>query len=303
MKPSSLTTFDWSRLASLRIRARAIAAGTYVGSHRSARRGTGVEFGGHRNYVPGDDLRRVDRRALMRHSRLLVREYQSETDRVLRLVLDASASMGFQSPAAPVSKLTYATTLAAALARLAILDGDPVALDWIAGKDSRWLAPMSGREAFERVVGALETAQASGSVVDAGAVFEQCLAPVLRYARRGAVVVVLSDLLDLPPGGVEWLAGLARTGRTLLILRILDPAEESFPFSGPSRFRALEGDAVVETDASEVRSAYLDALEAESRRLREFFTQRGATIVFANTEDDPVEVIQRAVHAIGARRT
>jgi uncharacterized protein (DUF58 family) len=302
VRPSDLASFDWGRLSSLRIRARAIADGTYVGSHRSARRGTGVEFGGHRNYVPGDDLRRLDRHALMRHSRLLVREYESETDRALRLVVDASLSMGYQSPGAPVSKLTYATTLAAALARLAILDGDPVALDWIAGSGTRWLASRSGHEAFERVIGVLEIAEASGSLVDDMPSFEQAVAPVLRYAGRGAVVVVLSDLLDLPEGGIEWLAGLARTGRTLLVIRILDPAEQHFPFTGPSRFRALEGHRVVETDATQVRSAYLAALAEQTRMLRTFFTQRGATIVFASTTDDPVDIVAQAVHEIGARR-
>ena len=46
--------------------------------HRSVRRGAGVEFGGQRPYVPGDDLRFLDRRSLMRHDRLMVREFESQ---------------------------------------------------------------------------------------------------------------------------------------------------------------------------------------------------------------------------------
>lgn len=64
---------DWGELAPLRISARHAADGVYAGGHRSQRRGAGVEFGGHRAYTPGDDLRFIDRHALMRHGRLLVR--------------------------------------------------------------------------------------------------------------------------------------------------------------------------------------------------------------------------------------
>ena len=55
------SSIDWGRLAPLRLRARSIADGVYAGAHRSTRRGPGVEFGGHRPYVPGDDLRWIDR--------------------------------------------------------------------------------------------------------------------------------------------------------------------------------------------------------------------------------------------------
>ena len=87
------TAIDWGTLAPLRMRARLVAEGVYAGSHRSARRGAGVEFGGHRPYVPGDDLRWLDRRSLLRHEHLLVREFEREETKQLRkevqLPLDA----------------------------------------------------------------------------------------------------------------------------------------------------------------------------------------------------------------------
>ena len=101
-------------LVPLRLRARSVADGVYAGSHRSPRRGAGVEFGGHRNYVQGDDLRFIDRHALMRHGRLLVREFETETDRTLRLVVDASASMAYKSELAQLNKLEFSAVVAAA---------------------------------------------------------------------------------------------------------------------------------------------------------------------------------------------
>ena len=93
------------------------------------KRGAGVEFGGYREYVPGDDLRWLDRRSLLRHERLVVRQFETETDRALCLLVDASASMGFRGPGAPGAKLAFAASSAAALARVALASGDPVSLD------------------------------------------------------------------------------------------------------------------------------------------------------------------------------
>src|SRR5499427_4037233 len=146
--PRSLARIDWGSIAPLRLRARAVAEGVYAGAHRSLRRGPGVEFGGHRPYAPGDDLRWLDRRALLRHDKLIVREFETETDRGLRLIVDASASMGFRGRDAPAAKFAYAALVAAALARVALASGDPVGLDWLGGQATRPLPTTAGREAF-----------------------------------------------------------------------------------------------------------------------------------------------------------
>ncbi len=100
---TSVFPIDWGALAPLRLKARAIAEGVYAGAHRSFRKGAGVEFGGQRPYVPGDDLRFIDRRALLRHDKLMVREFETETDRAVWLCVDATASMSFRGAGAPRS--------------------------------------------------------------------------------------------------------------------------------------------------------------------------------------------------------
>jgi uncharacterized protein (DUF58 family) len=291
------TALDWGKLAPLRLRARAVADGVYAGGHRSPRRGAGVEFGGHRNYVPGDDLRWLDRRALMRHGKLLVREFETETDRAVRLLVDATQSMAYRSPEAPGAKLAFAALVAAALARVALAAGDPVALDWIGGASRRPLPAMGGREAFERVVGALESVEPGGDLSLDVTSIDRAIAPIARHARRGSVVVLLSDLVDLPDGTLDRFAALATRGRTLIAVRVLDPIEASFPFEGPVRLHASEGNALVETDASEARSGYLAALDAIAERWSDRLLMRGGRLVRALTSDDPVAVVRSVVLA------
>jgi uncharacterized protein (DUF58 family) len=290
---------DWGRLAPLRVKARRVADGVYAGVHRSSRRGTGVEFGGHRNYVPGDDLRWLDRHALMRHGRLVIREFETETDRALRLVVDATASMAYRSQAAPGAKLAYAAVVGAALARIALAGGDPVALGWIGGRDCRALPVTGGREAFDRLVGALQDAAPGGDLGADARSIDRALGPVAQYARRGTVVVVLTDLLDLPPGSPQRLCALATRGRTVVVVRILDPAEARFSFEGPVRLRASEGNLTVETDAGAAREGYLAALAQVVESVADQLVPRGGHVVCAETTDDPVDVVRRILGAVG----
>ena len=144
---SSVFPIEWGALAPLRLRARTIAEGVYAGPHRSIRKGSGVEFGGQRSYVPGDDLRFIDRRALLRHDKLMVREFETETDRALWLCVDATASMAYRSERSPGAKYAYAALLSAALARVALATGDPVGLGFVGGDGVRPLTASAGREA------------------------------------------------------------------------------------------------------------------------------------------------------------
>jgi len=296
-----LRSIDWGSIAPLRLRARAVAEGVYAGAHRSLRRGPGVEFGGHRPYVPGDDLRWLDRRALLRHDKLVVREFETETDRGLRLIVDASASMGFRSRAAPAAKFAFAALLAGALARIALASGDPVGLEWLGGQSTRSLPAMAGREAFERIIGALESVQAVGDLrLDSSAV-ELAFRSIARKARRGTVIVLLSDLIDLPDDTLERFTALASGGRVLIAIQVLDPEEALFPFEGTVRLRALEGDALVETDAQLTRLRYLAHLNQVAERWSRALTDHGGQLLQARSTDEAADVVRQTVSAVAGR--
>jgi uncharacterized protein (DUF58 family) len=296
--PGLRRSVDWGSLAPLRIRARMVAEGVYAGAHRSARKGAGVEFGGHRAYTPGDDLRWLDVRSLLRHDHLLVRQFETETDRALRLVVDATASMGYRGATAPGSKIAWASLVAAALARVAIRSGDPVGLGFIGGSPQALGVPVSGgREAFERVVDALEGQSAQGDALANLDTLDRALGALARAARRGSVVVVLSDLLDLPPEAADRVSAIATRGRVLVVVQVLDPDETTFPFRETVRLRALEGGVTVETDEA-ARDRYLAALAELQDSWRRALIGRGASFLPMTTDLDPVAAIRRIIEAV-----
>lgn len=298
MKPETWQAIDWTKLAPLRLRARVVAEGAYAGLHASPRRGAGIEFGGHRAYTPGDDLRFIDRHALARHGELMIREFETETDRDVRLLVDASPSMGHKSDKAFTTKLGYAALIAAALAKITTDGGDRVGLSWLGGAPARPLPAMGGQEAFERVTSALE--ETNPKELDAQAL-ERAIAPA-EHSRRGTVIVLFSDLLDLPEPTRDRISALAAHRRVVVVVQVLDPEEIEFPFSGPVRLTSLEGSLMVDTDADTVRQEYLAALAELKQRWHERLSSRGGRLVTASSAEDPVSVVLRVLRAIAGGR-
>ena len=292
---------DWGSLVPLRLKAQTIAEGIWAGSHRSPRKGSGIEFGGHRDYVPGDDLRWLDRHALMRHGKLMVRQFETETDRTLLLLLDTSRSMAYASKRAPAAKFAFAALIAAALSKLGLAGGDPVGLDWLGVDDNRPLKPSAGRETFDRLVVLLESTTLGKGPDEAN--LARVLARVAKVATRGSVIVLLSDLLDLPETTAEAFSALAARDRTLVAVRVLDPVEAEFPFDEPVRLRAAESDVIVETDGASARQGYLEALEALAQRWDEQLVPRGGRLVRVTTTDDPIAVVRQILFALESRST
>ena len=127
---------------------------------------------------------------------------------------------------------------------------------------------------------------------------DRALGPLARAARRGSVVVLFSDLLDLPDEAAERVASIGLRGRAVVVVQLLDPDEEDLPFDGTVRLRGLEGGYVVETDVDTTRGQYLDALADLRRRWSDVMLARGGRFVRATTNEDPVAILRRTVEAI-----
>lgn len=289
---------DWGNLTPLRIRARVLADGMWAGGHRSVRRGTGIEFGGFREYVPGDDLRFLDRRSLLRFERLQVRQFETETDRALRLLVDATASMAYAGTRARASKYAYAALCAAALAYVSMGSGDPVSLSFLAGARSNLLPLGRGREAFERLISELEAQAPSGDGRgDAASKLNDAIDHMAKVARRGSVITLFSDLADLPPSALDRIASLSARQRRAVVVRVSDPDELDFPFEGSLRLRALEGAATVETDG-DARAQYLERFASWQREIEQSLLPRGVKLVYVATNEEPEKALRRILTAM-----
>jgi len=272
-----------ARLARLELRARTAVEGLQGGRHQSRARGSSATFAQHREYVPGDDLRRLDWKLLARTDRPIVREYEEETSLTLWVVLDVSRSMTFADQ--EWSKLDYATWAAAALTRLAADQQDRFGVFLARGEDAEPLLPAgSGEGHWAETVAALEAVE-PGGVGDPGLGLERA-AGLLE--RRG-IVVWLSDALGPPESAARAVARLRHRGHDPIVLRVLDPAEVHFPYRRITQFEDLEGEDRLRLDPRAVRDAYLAEFEAHARELRRRLRQAGCEFRRLET-DEALEV-------------
>ena len=103
-----------ARLARFRVIAKRRVQGRYAGAHASKRFGASLDFADYREYVRGDDPRRIDLSAYQRLGRLLVKLYEAEDEAAVRIVVDLSASMGFGRKAQVAREVTAAFAALAA---------------------------------------------------------------------------------------------------------------------------------------------------------------------------------------------
>lgn len=159
------------------------------GNRKSMQKGLSAEFSDFREYMPGDDLRRMDWNVYARLDKLYIREYMEEKEAVVSILIDTSASMDYGAQ----SKAELARDLAAVVAYLALYNMDRLLLYDM--KDmSRGLAVSGGKNGFSKVLRWLEKRTFSGEV--------DMLAAARKMQCRGpGVTVIISDFLH--PGMLD----------------------------------------------------------------------------------------------------
>ena len=204
-------------LERLQLRTRRPLAGAMTGAHRSTRHGTSVDFADFRHYQPGDDFRRIDYGTLARLDQLLIRLYEAEDDLVVRLVVDASASMGLDG------KLRRAAEVAAAVGFVALTRGDAVTVHTApsTGADGgrrRRPARFRARTAWPRLRDHLAALEAGGAASLVATASE-----LLTGTGPRGLTVLVSDLLD--QGWDQALGRLPARGADLVVVHVLGPGE------------------------------------------------------------------------------
>ena len=161
MKNPYLNNEFFSRLETTALNLRADLAGFFGGKHLVKTYGQTVEFADYREYMLGDDIRRIDWNLYSRFEKYFLKLFTDERQMHTRIFLDCSASMGKDNP----EKAAYATGFAAALGFLSVHNMDRLSIRLIKG--DRAINPFGtivGKNSFYRAVGELENITFDGDV-------------------------------------------------------------------------------------------------------------------------------------------
>jgi uncharacterized protein (DUF58 family) len=247
---SLLTLEELERFKNLLVFAQVTVEGYFAGKHRSPYRGSSAEFADYKEYVPGDDIGRLDWRAYGRTKKLYVRQYEDETDMVVYLLVDTSASMRYAGSGRQM-KYKLAARVAAALAYLVMNQGDKAALGLFADRLNTYLSPGGTRRHLHKLVTTLETIQPQ-----AGTGLVQALTECGPVFRKRGKLVILSDFMTDHNALLDALGQFVHRRFEVLLLHVVDPDELHLPAQNLARFIDLESGQEVEVDPEEVRANY-----------------------------------------------
>lgn len=269
--------------------------GRRLGRHRSARAGVGLDFRDHRAYVPGDDPRRLDWRAVARRERLVLRQTEAEDELSVVFAFDLGGSMAYGE--GDQQKATYARALVGALGWLASRQGDPVGavLAHDAQVDDARVRPSSSPERLAGLAAALTETTPAGVCP---------WLPMLEAATprlpRRSVFVAVSDFLDPSGEGqpdddeadralLGALGSIRARGHDVVLLQVLHSDEVEFPWADRTtlRFSDLFGlRKPKDGAAAAMREGYLQAFRAHQARLSEHCDREGLVLHTVRTDED-----------------
>ena len=285
MKGSYLNDAFFSRLETLALNLRADPAGFFGGKHLVKTHGQTVEFADYREYMLGDDIRRIDWNLYSRFERFYIKLFTDERQMHIRIFLDCSASMGKETP----RKGAYAVATAAALGFLAIHNTDKVSFKLMKGNacDDPF-GVMFGKQTFFRVVNELEQIRFDDDT-DLGSAISGCS----EIGTGDGLAVIISDFFT----DSDWKKAvdyLLYKKQQVLLVQVLSPEEIEPTYTG--RVHLMDAESVDLADPRNMRiritrglqQAYDDALNYLKSDIETFCNMRGVDYICVRS-DTPIE--------------
>jgi len=264
-------------LPALMVEADHLAASVSLGVHGRRRAGMGESFWQFRRYAQSDATSAIDWRQSAKSQHYFVREREWEAAQTVWFWRDASPNMSFKSGS--VSKRMRSDLLLLSLASLLVRGGERVGFIGMEGAPaaSRLALPRMGRALFGRE--------------------NRSLPPAAPFSR-GNQLVWFSDFLD--DGAIDTMKALSQRGVDGHIVRIVDPAEEDFPYSGRTRFESPLGDSdEIFGRAERVRGAYRNRFAAHGEEIASAAMKLGWTATVHRTDHAPQAALIALHAAIG----
>lgn len=284
MAVSYLNDDFFSRLETLALNLRSDLAGFFGGKHFVRNYGQTVEFADYREYVLGDDLRRIDWNLFSRFEKFFIKLFTDERQMHIQIMLDCSASMGRVNP----QKSAYSVGVAAALGFLAVHNTDKLSFNLI--KDGAAQNPYGtivGKNSFFRAIRGLENIDFNGECDLASAVLNS------QTGTNDGLTVIISDFFT----DSDWKKAvdyLCFKKRQVLLVQVLTPEEIDPTFDG--RVHLMDAEAETDLDDRNMKlritrsmlEAYAHALSDHQEELRTFCHSRGAEFITIDTSR-PIE--------------
>ncbi len=260
--------------------------GYFGGSHRVKSYGNTVEFADFREYVLGDDLRKIDWNLYSRFEKHYVKLFVDERQMHVQIFIDGSASMLGSNK----QKAYCALKMAAGIAFLAVRSMDKVSFRLLQGDTCPDLCgTVNGTDAFNRAVLSLENIKFQGET-DFNAAVMNCE----NVGYNDGLTIIISDFLTKS----DWKAAveyLLYRKRQVLLIQVLSPEELDPTYNGRIFLKDSEAEEITDLRNMKMRitpaafKAYRQALDEYIDDMKDFCAKRAVDYVLADSSE-PVEI-------------
>ncbi len=284
-----------NKLEQLSLFSRKVFRGLLKGERRSKKKGVSIEFADYRDYTPGDDLRFLDWNIYGRLERLLVKLFQEEEDLNICLLLDRSPSMKFGSP----EKFLYSKKLLAALAYIALINMDRVAIGTFCSDLDYFLPLTRGKQASWRVLEFLESIPcATEGITD---LYKSCRSFAMKLKSPG-IVILLSDFMN-EEGFEKALSFFATSSRDTFLFHILSQEEIRPVVAGD--LRLVDSETFFPTDVSisdALLKSYQSTLQGYIQKIHDWANKHDIFYLYTSNQQSFEDLVIKYLREIGMLR-
>ena len=230
------------QIKNLEIQTKDLVEGVESGAYNSKFRGGGIEFSEVREYIPGDDVKRIDWNVSARHNSLYVKEFVEENELNIYLIVDLSASTNFGFTK---SKLDLSFEVAVSLMFLALKNNDRLGLGIFTNKLEKFIPSRKGKRQLLRIIKELIEYEPKNKETD----ILQSLSALKNKLKRKSVIYIISDFLS---DDYEKPLKFLKIHHEVILINISDIKEREIPNIGYAYIEDAEtGEQILVNTSSE----------------------------------------------------
>ena len=266
-------------------------AGLFGGSHQSKSYGSSCEFVDYRDYIPGDDITKIDWNGFARFDKLYLKLYLDERQVHNRIYIDASRSMDYGQS----NKAETALKIAATLAYLSICEMDRVSIYYIKNNQvHEVVSNIIGRESFYNSINKLNDIEFSDDCF----ISDSILPTNVGYGD--GMSIIISDFLTNNDYETA-IDHLVSKRRDLFCFQILSKEEIKPTIRGKVHFYDSENISLEyrKNINKTIINAYNEALEYTINRIKNYCNSREANYMLIASDKSVSEIFLKELPEMG----
>lgn len=278
---------EWlKKIRVIELRTLKLVENLMAGKYHSVFKGRGIDFDEVRQYVPGDDVRRIDWNVTARTGIPHIKKYVEERELTVMLLVDGSGSSLIGS--INQSKRELAAEVAALIGFSAFANNDRVGLLLFTDRTERYMAPAKGKGHLLGIISLILTHKPRSRLTD----LSTALNHINHALSRRAVIFILSDFLDTD---YERALKVVAKKHDVIAVPIIDPIELKMPELGWLTFEDIETGEVlqVKTDDEKVRDVFARNAQERVERMRQTLRHCGVDTIEVRADRPYLEAFNK----------